>query len=303
MSAIVEQQTVEQVLAVVEAKKVRKNINPLKGAFIDDDLQGEVVVEKNIPVVEAVVKPKIAKKVKTLEEMKKQMEELALAIKEEENKTIAPAYREALKIGTTKEIQELKKKIEENAKIGRDLAYQLGENIDLLEELPKMTDKFLVELVLEDPHFKKLCGVKETEVEEDKTDEKTEKKKGGKGTRTNVDRKATRDALPHKMVLKASGNHKTDKSTGKIELTVVYNANTTTFFNKETKKEYKVLQLANKEWCEMRGYDKLGNSWEDFQALDLFDGTRRSISKLNEDNWITNIGGADERYIDEDFEF
>jgi hypothetical protein len=199
MSAIVEQQTVEQVLPVVEANKVRKNKpHPLKGASVDADLQEEVVVEKIIPVVEAVVKPKIVKKVKTLEEMKKQMEELALAIKEEENKTNAPAYREALIIGTTKEIQELKKRIEENAKIGRDLAYALGENIDLLNELPKMTDKFLVEFVLEDTHLKKLCGIKEAEVDEDKTDEKTEKKKG---TRTNVDRKATRNALPQLLLL------------------------------------------------------------------------------------------------------
>ena len=107
-----------------------------------------------------------------------------------------------------------------------------------------------------------------------------------KGTRTFIDRKVYPNYLKHKMVFRASGNHKTDKERGKITMEVVFNAETKKFYNKTTKTEYDLLQDANRVWCNARGYDKLGNAWEDFKALDLKTNKTKSIEFLHLDNWI-----------------
>lgn len=132
------------------------------------------------------------------------------------------------------------------------------------------------------------------------TELEVEKKKG---IRTAIDRKAYPNYLLHKMVFQASANHKTDKDRGKISMEVVFNAETKMFYNRTTNKEYKILQEANKVWCNERGYEKLGNSWEDFKALNLITGKTRSISTLHIDDWISDsISNADD-YIDDNFEF
>jgi len=123
-----------------------------------------------------------------------------------------------------------------------------------------------------------------------------------KGKRTAIDRKAYPNYLLDKMVFRASGNHKVDKSRGKISMEIVFNAKTKTFYNRgHNKKEYKFLQDANRVWCNERGYEKLGNAWEDFQAVNLETNEVRSIQYLHLDNWIEKEGAED--YIDENFKF
>jgi hypothetical protein len=124
-----------------------------------------------------------------------------------------------------------------------------------------------------------------------------------KGTRTAIDRKSYPDYLLDRMVFQASANHKTDKGLGKVTLEVVFNAETKKFYNRATKKEYALLQDANRDWCFSRGYDKLGNAWEDFKAYNLKTKQTKGIQLLHKDNWIADsISGAAE-YIDKKFKF
>jgi hypothetical protein len=121
-----------------------------------------------------------------------------------------------------------------------------------------------------------------------------------KGKRTAIDRKAYPNYLLDKMVFKASGFHKVEKNRGKISMEIVFNAKTKTFYNRgQNKKEYKFLQDANRVWCNERGYEKLGNAWEDFQAVNLKTNEVRSIQYLHLDNWIEKEGAED--YIDKSF--
>jgi hypothetical protein len=141
--------------------------------------------------------------------------------------------------------------------------------------------------------------------EEDTSKQKSDSSKSDsskkKGTRTAIDRLACRDLLVDRMVFKASANHKTDKSLGKIDMEIVFNAETKKFYNRVNNKEYALLQDANRDWCEKRGYDKLGNAWEDFKALNLKKNVVRSIHNIHNDNWIENEGAND--YVDAKFKF
>jgi len=117
--------------------------------------------------------------------------------------------------------------------------------------------------------------------------------------RTEIDRLACRDLLPHRVVLKAEGLHKTDKNM-KVSLEIIYNAENKKFYSRdETKTEYKFLQDANREWMTDRGYDKLANAWEDFKALNLVTGKKVSIQMIHID-FGENIT---DDFIDDDFEF
>jgi len=127
--------------------------------------------------------------------------------------------------------------------------------------------------------------------------------KKAKGTRTAIDRLACRDLLPDRMVFKASANHKTDKARGKVTMEVVYNASNQKFYGRHSKTEYNLLQDANREWCNARGYDKLGNAWEDFRALNLDDGSTRSIQNIHNENWIKDSLTGAAVYIDRKWNF
>lgn len=141
--------------------------------------------------------------------------------------------------------------------------------------------------------------------EEEKIKEKTPAVEGEKkkGTRTAIDRKAYPNYLIDRMVFQASANHKEDKERGKITMEVVFNAGTKKFYNKQTKKEYEFLQDANREWCNARGYEKLGNAWEDFKALNLKTKKTRSIAMLHQQDWIADSISGAEDYVDKKFKF
>jgi len=129
----------------------------------------------------------------------------------------------------------------------------------------------------------------------------TEKKKG---TRTAIDRKSYPNYLLDRMVFKASGNHKTDKLRGKIDLEVVFCADDKKFYNRKNKTCYDTLQDANREWCNARGYEKLGNAWEDFKAFNIQDKKEVvSIQNLHIKNWIADSITECERFIDYKFKF
>lgn len=115
-------------------------------------------------------------------------------------------------------------------------------------------------------------------------------KKGGKGTRTAIDRKAYPAMLLDKMVFLASGNKKGTKD--KVLLSVIFNAQDKCFYRYDTKNrtKYELLQDANREWCNARGYDKLGNAWEDFKAFNIRTTATKSIAMLHQDNWIATDG-------------
>jgi hypothetical protein len=126
--------------------------------------------------------------------------------------------------------------------------------------------------------------------------------------RTNIDREATRDAIPDRMVLRASAKHKTDKDLT-VVLDVIYNAQTKKFYRygKGEKTEYALLQDANREWCNARGLTKLDNAWEVFKALDK-EGTIKPIPidklHLPEGNWTTDMNPETlARFIDRKFKF
>ena len=125
---------------------------------------------------------------------------------------------------------------------------------------------------------------------------KAVKKAGGKGTRTPIDRKAYPAMLLDRMVFYATGNRKGSKD--KVSLAVIFNAQDKCFYryDKKNMTKYELLQDANREWCNARGYDKLGNAWEDFKALNLKLSKTRSIQNLHNENWIATEGAAD--YID-----
>ena len=122
------------------------------------------------------------------------------------------------------------------------------------------------------------------------------KKAGGKGTRTAIDRKAYPAMLQDKMVFYATGNLKGTKD--KVSLAVIFNAQDKCFYryDKKNMTKYELLQDANREWCNARGYDKLGNAWEDFKALNIKNSKTRSIQNLHNEIWIATEGAA--YYID-----
>ena len=93
------------------------------------------------------------------------------------------------------------------------------------------------------------------------------------------------------MNFRASAKHKTDKSI-RVTMDIVFDAKTKCFIDKEGN-VYKKLQDANRKWCNLRGYLKLGNAWDSFKALNLKTGKTRSIEFLHLDNWIEKEGARD----------
>lgn len=127
--------------------------------------------------------------------------------------------------------------------------------------------------------------------------------------RNNIDREATRDAIPDRMVLRASGPNPKQKGND-VVLDVIYRASTKTFYRygKGVKTEYKTLQDANREWCMTRnGHTKLENAWTAFRALDREGILKpKAINELHTagGNWTTNISHVTlNRFIDKTFKF
>ena len=127
--------------------------------------------------------------------------------------------------------------------------------------------------------------------------------------RNNIDREATRDAIPDRMVLRASGANPKQKGND-VVLDVIYRASTKTFYRygKGVKTEYKTLQDANREWCMTRnGHTKLENAWTAFKALDREGILKpKAINELHTagGNWTTNISHVTlNRFIDKTFKF
>lgn len=97
--------------------------------------------------------------------------------------------------------------------------------------------------------------------------------------------------LPDGMHFRASAKHKTDK-TMRVTMDIVFDAKTKCFIDKQGT-VYNKLQDANRKWCNLRGYEKLGNAWDSFKALNLKTGKTRSIEFLHLDNWIEKEGARD----------
>lgn len=128
-------------------------------------------------------------------------------------------------------------------------------------------------------------------------------------SRTNIDREATRDAIPDRMVLRASGPIPNQKGNDVI-LDVIYNAKTKTFYRHGggVKTEYKTLQDANREWCMTRnGHSNLNNAWAVFRALDREGILKpKAINELHTaaGNWTSKISPETlNRFIDNTFKF
>jgi len=118
------------------------------------------------------------------------------------------------------------------------------------------------------------------------------------------------NAIPDRLVLRASGKHKVEKERV-VVLDIIYRAETQTFYRygKGEKTEYKVLQDANREWCFARGIpkDRLENGWEMFKAIDK-QGTLKSQSIQHihtaEGNWTTDmVPETLARFVDKKFKF
>lgn len=121
-----------------------------------------------------------------------------------------------------------------------------------------------------------------------------------KGTRKAIDREETRKRLYNGMILKASANRKGTQD--KVTLYVMYNGtNFIRYIPNSTgyqKTKYEKLQDANREWCNDRGLEKLGNAWEDFKAYSLKTGSVRSIANLNDDDWLSENENIHKEYCD-----
>ena len=135
------------------------------------------------------------------------------------------------------------------------------------------------------------------------------KPSAGGRVRNNIDREATRDAIPDRMVLRASGPNPKQKG-NVVVLDVIYRASTKTFYRHGggVKTEYKTLQDANREWCMTRnGHTKLENAWVAFRALDREGILKpKAINELHTagGNWTTNISHVTlNRFIDKTFKF
>lgn len=210
-----------------------------------------------------------------------------------------------LKVSKNEELENINKQLEElEAK-----KEAVEEEIETLEGIDEDEDDvmgFLTENYADFVNAIAFPKVEEPATTAKKTNKKTATEEGEKkkGTRTAIDRKAYPAMLLDRMVFKASANHKTDKTIGKISMEVVFNAATKKFYNRATKTEYDTLQDANREWCNMRGYDKLGNAWEDFKAYNIKDKKELvSIQNLHINNWIADSISECERFIDKKFKF
>lgn len=168
---------------------------------------------------------------------------------------------------------------------------KIQEEVELLESINEETDDVMGFL---SEHYADFVN----EIAFPKTQKKNKNETGEKkkGTRTAIDRKAYPSMIPHNMVLQAAGFHKIDKARGKIVMKVIFNSKDKCFYDEDGKK-YELLQDANRVWCNLRGYDKLGNAWEDFMALNLKTNKTRSIQNLHIENWIEDEGAED--YITE----
>ena len=118
------------------------------------------------------------------------------------------------------------------------------------------------------------------------------------------------NAIPDRLVLRASGKHKVDKERV-VVLDIIYRAETQTFYRygKGEKTEFKALQDANREWCFARGIpkDRLENGWEMFKAIDK-QGTLKPLSIQHihtaDGNWTTDmVPETLARFVDKKFKF
>ena len=211
----------------------------------------------------------------------------------------------ALKVSKKNELEELNadkaEKIAEREKLDAEIE-KIDEKVEAkeaeIETLDDIDEKECDVMGYLNENYSDYVSKYNLPKEEKKT---TEWSGGGGRTRTAIDRKVYPEYLEDKMVFRASGYHKTDKKQGKITLEIIFNKKKGMFYNKKTKTEYAFLQDANREWCGLRGYSKLGNAWEDFEAYNLKSGKTRSIQTLHIKNWITEEGATD--YTDKKYIF
>lgn len=211
-------------------------------------------------------------------------------------------FLEKLKESKNEELEKINKQLEELEEKKEALEDEIDtiESVDVDDDdvMGFLTEKY-ADFVNKIAFPKTKSSAKKTAIVADEANESGKKKR----TRTAIDRKAYPTYLIDRMVFQASANHKTDKEQGKITMEVVFNAETKKFYNKTTKNEYEFLQDANREWCNSRGYEKLGNAWEEFKALNLKTKVVRSICNLHNEDWIGDSISEAEDYVDKKFKF
>jgi hypothetical protein len=115
------------------------------------------------------------------------------------------------------------------------------------------------------------------------------KTNGGSGVRTEMNRKDYPALLPHRLKLRA-----TTKAGKNLDL--IFSKKSQTFWGLFDGTEYKILQEANRVYCGVEYANKrLGNAWEDFKALNLDTGKKRSIRTLADYNWFENLSEEEKR--------
>jgi len=303
MSAVVENKT--------ELKMSAKTATKMIVVEEENELQ-----EDNISETESVAESVAVSKVSADDEIDAELEEqeklIAAAMAKAEQLRMkkqllkrSGEFLEKLKVSKNEELEKL------NEEILRleSLKEKVEEEVETLDGIDEDEDDVMAFLVENYADFVNTIAFPKTEEPVAKKPSVATKKtpvvegEKKKGTRTAIDRKAYPAMLLDRMVFQASGNHKTDKARGKITMEVVFNAATKKFYNRTTKTEYEFLQDANRVWCNERGYEKLGNAWEDFRALDLKTKKTRSIAILHQDNWIADSITEAQDFIDKKFKF
>ena len=276
-----------QVVVIKKDKKVKVKKDKPVPVIVEEVI--EEVVEEEV-VEGGVVEEQVD------DEVDEELAEQERIIKEATEKAEFLRMKKQLKSRSGEFLEKLKVSMKDELEKINIQKQKLEEEIELLESINEEEDDVMGLL---SEHYADFVN----ELAFPKSQTKTKKNTEKKGTRTAIDRKAYPNFLIDRMVFQASGNHKTDKERGKITMEVVFNADTKKFYNKTTKKEYDLLQDANREWCNKRGYDKLGNAWEDFKALNLKTNMTRSIHNLHQDNWIADSVSEAANYIDNNFKF
>ena len=320
-------QTEPKVKITVKKDKVKvKKSNPLKGAIIDIDYDTglkEVFGEEPVDLfsdakyeAETEDENEVSKEIQKQEEEDMEYLQMLKELDDEENR-IKQKRQELMivkevKGNANKYKSYIVNKLNENIKSSQDAIKDLQNEIltfqEQLKELEPIQKDTEIMNYLTDNFGNEINELLEKDMPKEFKPKKKKSpivddgKEKPKGTRTFIDRKVYPEYLKHKMVFTASGNHKTDKRpTAKVTMDIIFNAETKKFYNMDTDTEYNLLQDANREWCNKRGYEKLGNAWEDFKAFNLVTEKTKSIEFLHLDNWIEKEDVSN--YIQDSWEF
>lgn len=308
---------------VVEEEEAVEAVEVIASIPIDEDAISEISEEKDADSVEEEAAEAVEDELTTLNkqieeimntqlaemlEKKKHLEKKKLLLEKAPEMTLAFITMRNADVAFN--LETIKKLTDENTLFQEQIA-EIAEIADLkMNNNERTTDN--ADAIMEwfstneVDYANEYLGLTEDEPQKKKKTKDSDSDSEGKkvkGTRTAIDRLACRDLLPDRMVFKASANHKTDKAMGKVTMEVVYNASNQKFYGRHSKTEYNFLQDANRKWCNDRGYDKLGNAWEDFRALNLDDGSTRSIQNIHNENWIKDSATGAAVYIDRKWNF